>query len=136
MFVFLWVISLVVNLQLGIYAWYLRQKNSGYSIPEPTKRGLFKWNDGVNWHQSDPVATLMDFENHPRYIIDEHSNKVVAGDPEAKKLTVQAVTDVFKVGDYSEPGKPGLTYQEKLDLMQAFIRYCNAQKKNMSALRI
>lgn len=93
-------------------------------------RGLFSFSDGLRIRSVDPIAVLNAMEAHKEYRFDLHPARVLEGEKEAMDITVDAVRQAFGIPPFTAPGRPGLTYQECLRLLNAFRVHIAVQKKS------
>lgn len=96
----------------------------------PESRGLFSFHDGYRIRTVDPIDVLSAMEGHKEYRFDLHPQRVLDGEKEAMNITVDAVRQAFGIPPFTAVGKPGLTQQECLRLLNAFIVYIASQKKS------
>lgn len=96
-----------------------------------SRRGLFLYSDGHRTRAIDPIEAIMALEADPEFRFDLHPKRADEGDQEAVQIIARAVRSVFRVPEFSEPGKPGLTVVECYRLLQAFAIYAEALKKNI-----
>ena len=86
-------------------------------------RGLFSFSDGHRIRSVDPIAVLNAMESHKEYRFDLHPARVFEGEKEAINITVDAVRQAFGIPPFTATGRPGLTHQECLRLLNAFCLY-------------
>jgi hypothetical protein len=91
-----------------------------------SRNGLF----GINNRSIDPITTLLALEGHKELRLDIHPNQAREGIKDAIRICVDAIQSSFGVLPYTDPKLPGLTVTEMLNLLDAFVYYCNTQKKN------
>lgn len=82
---------------------------------------------------ADPLAAARAIDHHPTFNAAKHIALLQDEDQEAMAITLGAVRDVFDVAEWSE-STPGLTQEETIDLLDRFISYLDALKKNTSRL--
>lgn len=99
-------------------------------------RGLFSFSDGFRIRSVDPIAVLNAMEAHPQYRFDLHPARVLDGEKEAMDITVDAVRQAFGIPAFTSPGRPGLTHQECLRLLNAFRYHVAMQKKSTEPIAI
>jgi hypothetical protein len=99
-------------------------------------RGLFSFSDGYRIRSVDPIAVLNAMESHPQYRFDLHPARVLEGEKEAMDITVDAVRQAFGIPPFTAPGRPGLTHQECLRLLNAFRVHIAVQKKSTESTAI
>lgn len=135
---FLGVFNCVLILALAIIAvrYWSRDRNSRAAASQgmaiyPGHRGLFRFSDGVNIKELDPIQIMLDLEAHPKYRLDKHPKLVLEGDEEAFTITIEAVRAVFGVPPFKDKEKPGLTARECLGLLDSFFTYVDSQKKSI-----
>lgn len=102
----------------------------GRKLANDAYRGLFVFSDGVKTRSIDPIQVMLGLEAHPEFRLDRHLRLAREGDSEAVRITAKAAQDVFRVPEYTEPGKPGLTISECYRLMLAYIAFAESLKKN------
>jgi hypothetical protein len=99
-------------------------------------RGLFSFSDGYRIRSVDPIAVLNAMEAHKEYRFDLHPARVLDGEKEAMDITVNAVRQAFGIPPFTAPGRPGLTHQECLRLLNAFRVHIAVQKKSTESIAI
>lgn len=99
-------------------------------------RGLFSFSDGYRIRSVDPIAVLNAMESHKEYRFDLHPARVLDGEKEAMDITVDAVRQSFGIPPFTSPGRPGLTHQECLRLLNAFRVHIAVQKKSTEQIAI
>jgi hypothetical protein len=102
----------------------------------PPSRGLFSFSDGYRIRSVDPIAVLNSMESHKEYRFDLHPARVLKGEKEAMNITVDAVRQAFGIPLFTAPGRPGLTHQECLRLLNAFRVHIAVQKKSTESIAI
>ena len=110
-----------------IAARYLLSKTIRMS---PEARGLFAFHDGFRIRTLDPIDVLNAMEAHKEYRFDLHPQRVRDGEKEAMDITVDAVRQAFGIPPFTAVRRPGLTQQECLRLLNAFVVYIATQKKS------
>ncbi len=109
---------------LAIIWWRLKHRR------RDTRNGLFRFNDGINNRSIDPIATLLALEGHKELLLHIHPNQAREGIQSGIRICVDAIQASFGVLPYTDPKLPGLTVTEMLNLLDAFVYYCNTQKKS------
>ncbi len=109
---------------LAIIWWRMKHRR------RDSRNGLFRFNDGINNRSVDPIATLLALEGHKELRLDIHPYQAREGIQSGIRICVDAVQSSFGVLPYTDPKLPGLTVTEMLNLLDAFIYYCNTQKKS------
>lgn len=90
-------------------------------------REIFQFWDGTTNRRADPLGLWLKLQSHSTYNLTTHPAMVDSGDPEALKITIDAVRDVFGVKSFEDGG---LTAQECLTLLVGFFLYLESQKKS------
>ncbi|MCC7334452.1 MAG: hypothetical protein IT422_05130 [Pirellulaceae bacterium] len=94
-------------------------------------RGLFRFNDGVKTREVDPIGVLIALEAHPKFRMDLDPKRALQdGDQDALLTMADAVRQAFSVTPFTQPGKPGLTVYECVELLAVFMLYVDLQKKS------
>lgn len=97
------------------------------------RAGMFRFYDGKHIRAVDPIAVLMALEAHPSFRLDLDPVRAIRdGDLEATQRLAEAVSEAFDVPPFSDPAKPGLTVQERVELLCVFLDYLDLQKKSTS----
>jgi hypothetical protein len=94
-------------------------------------RGLFRFHDGKQIREVDPMAVLTSLEEHPKFRMDLDPKRAIEdGDQEALDCMADAVRIAFGVPAFTSPKRPGLTVYECVELLAVFMLYVDSQKKN------
>lgn len=101
-------------------------------------RAIFRFWDGSTSRRIDPMVVYRRLLEHPEFdwettplLIDVHEEAVAA---DAIRLSADAVRVAFEIPELSET--KGLTEIECVQLLQLFVQYLTALKKNISGARI
>ena len=97
---------------------------------DTSHRGLFRFSDGARVRDVDPIVILTELERHDTFRFDLHPLRAQEGEDEAFLVIADAVRQAFRVPEFTEAGKPGLTVRECYELFRAFLFFADAQKKN------
>lgn len=90
-------------------------------------RQIFRFWDGSQWRQCDPIETLIKLQSHSQYDYRIHPQMVDDGDKEAIAITCDAVRQAFGVSAFDDGG---LTIDETLALLAGFCVYLDVLKKS------
>ncbi len=116
-----------------IAEWKLRKHTR---LVAESRRGLFRFSDGIRIRAVDPIAVILSMEEHPDFRFDIHPKRVEEeGELEATTMMVDAIRKAFAVPEFTSPKLPGLTVQECLQLYDAFAVTWISKKKVPSILR-
>jgi hypothetical protein len=91
------------------------------------QRRIFRYFDGQRESSADPLAAWIALAEDAEFEIEKHTAAIDAGDSEAYKVVSRAVRRVFNVKPFADGG---LTDQECLDLLLAFLGYMGSLKKS------
>lgn len=104
---------------MGLFSWFRRER----------KRQIFTFWDGNRLRRIDPMVVWEKLVEHPTFVEERHVTAALRGEPEAVRIVVATVCDVFGVREWSE-GRGGLLRNECFDLLSSFYDYLDALKKN------
>lgn len=128
MFILKLSLALIVTQLALLFIIWLRMKNRR----RDTRKGLFRFNDGINNRSIDPITTLLSLEGHKELLLHIHPEQARNGNADAIRICVDAIQTSFGILPYTDPKLPGLTVTEMLNLLAVFIYYCETQKKSTS----
>ena len=105
---------------------------SVFSSPPAVERRIFRYFDGQRWRAADPLRAYRQLLTHPTFSIEKHPEMCDAGDEEALRITLAAMTEIFGLHAWDDATLTGLPEFEILDLFVAFNAYLDGLKKSTS----
>lgn len=96
-------------------------------------RAIFHYWDGSGERRADPLVLWQALQNDPEFVFEKHLPGADRGEVESLLVCQNAVQRAFSVPTF-ESG--GLTQLESLELLQSYLEYLDALKKNGVTLPI
>lgn len=95
------------------------------------RRAIYRYWDGKRFRRADPMVLYRSLMSHPKFDLSTHP-QFIDENQEDRDITLSAIRDVFGVKAFDGLTGEGLTEEETVQLLWAFVSYCTAKKKSVS----